>query len=145
MWGLAEIPHIFLYITLKWKFSLMNTSESNLLSGKIINGNPSLQEVWKDVHRVQHWKIFPRLLHIFTSLTTANKEYLTGQKEIRSVELSPTHTWHWAAIKQIGVGKQRLLWAQQSTQKMASFNINWNSIPTSENTRILEECLISVS
>lgn len=83
----------------------MNTSESNFLSGKIINGNPSVQEVWKDVHRVQHWKIFPRLLHIFTSLTTANKEYLTSQKEIMSAELSPTHTSHCTAIKQIRVDK----------------------------------------
>lgn len=123
----------------------MNTSESNLLSEKIINGNPSLQEVWKDVHRVQHWKIFPRLLHIFTSLTTANKEYLTGQKEIRSVELSPTHTSHCTAIKQTRIGKQRLMCAQQLTQEMASFSINWDSIPTPENTHVLEEWLISVS
>lgn len=87
----------------------MNTSESNLLSGKIINRNPSLQKVWKDVHRVQHWKIFPRRIHIFTSLTTANKEYLTVQKAISSVELLPTHTSHCTAIKQIKVDKQRLL------------------------------------
>lgn len=108
MWQLVEIPYIFFYIILKLKSSFMNTSESNLLSGKIINGNPSVQEVWKDVHRVQHWKIFTRLLHIFTSLT-ANKEYLTGQKEVTSAELSPTHTSHCTEIKQIRVGKQRLL------------------------------------
>lgn len=34
----------------------MNSSESSLLSSKIISGNPSLKRVWKDVHRVQHLK-----------------------------------------------------------------------------------------
>lgn len=29
----------------------MNISESNLLSSKIISGNPSLKQVWVDVHR----------------------------------------------------------------------------------------------
>lgn len=54
----------------------MNASESSLLSRKIINRNPSLKQVWKDVHRVQHLKIFAMLLHIFTFLITANKKML---------------------------------------------------------------------
>lgn len=84
----------------------MNASESSLLSRKIINRNPSLKQVWKDVHRVQHLEIFAMLLHIFTFLITANKKnaWLVRRKSWALDNQLPAHNISFGLVMKFNSG-----------------------------------------
>lgn len=60
----------------------MNSSESSLLSSKIISGNPSLKRVWKDVHRVQHLKkLMKAAAHFHLSNNSKQQKKRNNQSE----------------------------------------------------------------
>lgn len=71
----------------------MNSSESSLLSSKIISGNPSLKRVWKDVHRVQHLRKLMKAaahFHLSNNSKQQKKKGTTNQKKITSTRLLAT-------------------------------------------------------